>query len=845
MFRIVPMLVVAAFLAPLAPARQLAAPRLPLEIRQLGEEPELVSVGDLNSDGRDDLVVASRVPGRISILLGDGFGGFSVSSEQPSGKKPVGLPLFDLNGDGELDVVVLHRESFDLRTFLGDGFGHLQFAASMPSGAQAIDVEAADLDGDGLGEVIAAYGNGDFVRHECDAFGQLSGHATWHASTNIVDAMLLRDFTGDGVLDVACANRFPSTIDVFVGSPSGSFAVPVSSAASPSFVLRMAAGDADGDGDLDLACRSSVGAHPYVLPNHGNGAFGTPSTLPWTNIGFDGLDVALQDCDGDGLPELNGGAFIAKNLGGLAFAPAIGLPIITEALAVGSFDGDALSDFAFTLKSPFAIGVMHGDGTLDFEGPTISDPVPTLPQGGFTGTPTDANGDGHVDFVGYERIYTSVFCSFGDASGSFVAGSPTVISTPNPWSGVAKQRSADVTGDGFDDALVLLQTSIRVLQNDGTGAFAPIATLPIVAGASFENFDVGRVDADQALDLFAVDNQQRLYTYRNLGNGTFAAPVTVVVPAPNGAKWTNFVVFDADADGDDDVGCLNTADRSVTICSSNASGIMVPTSTINVQVVAHLARLADVGGDGAQDLIITSSGTGKIAVLARTGPGTFAVPVVTTTTPLTVHRFGVADWNEDGRVDLHMSADLPMTTAIVNGDGALGFGPPRVFAGLVFGEPGDAVDVDEDGRLDLVSATSTPNGPRIRVARQICPGGVAGYGLGCGAPFSPRLTLTGCTTAGAPVTLAIDDAIGASSALLAVGSSMANASIGGTGCSLLVAPPLYSLWIPVNPATGRVASTTVLPPPTAQLQFAMQALLPLATAPDGFIATNGVQVVID
>ena len=74
-----------------AAARQGAPPRYLAEYTVVTEEPERVAVGDMNEDGRVDAIVASRLPGRVFVLLGDGFGALTLHDEHEAGEKPMGL----------------------------------------------------------------------------------------------------------------------------------------------------------------------------------------------------------------------------------------------------------------------------------------------------------------------------------------------------------------------------------------------------------------------------------------------------------------------------------------------------------------------------------------------------------------------------------------------------------------------------------------------------------------------------------------------------------------------------------------------------------------------------------
>jgi hypothetical protein len=68
-----------------------------------------VAVGDVNGDGKPDIITANSggtTPGNtVSVLLGDGRGSFSAATSYRVGSQPIAVAVGDVNGDGKPDLV--------------------------------------------------------------------------------------------------------------------------------------------------------------------------------------------------------------------------------------------------------------------------------------------------------------------------------------------------------------------------------------------------------------------------------------------------------------------------------------------------------------------------------------------------------------------------------------------------------------------------------------------------------------------------------------------------------------------------------------------------------------------
>jgi hypothetical protein len=276
-----------------------------------------VAVGDVNHDGKADIVLAENpgdsaffgVPGVVSVLLGNGKGGFTAPVDFFPSAPTDSVALADLNGDGLLDIVtdnsVLLNSSYQISVINQGGFGNnnggdwgqtYDFPGSGGNG-----MALGDLNGDGRPEIVTMSGaNAIQVWLNNGAGGFTAGQTFGGRSYNPVplgdNAVALGDVNGDGKLDIVTANGASNTVSVFAGNGNGTVNPTAQNYAVGGAAYAIVLGDFNKDGKLDIA---TTGAQMNVLLNNGSGAFGTALA-----VGPAGSQVVVGDFNGDAFPDL-------------------------------------------------------------------------------------------------------------------------------------------------------------------------------------------------------------------------------------------------------------------------------------------------------------------------------------------------------------------------------------------------------------------------------------------------------------------------------------------------------------------------------------------------------------
>jgi gliding motility-associated-like protein len=129
--------------------------------------PESVALGDLNGDNKPDIAVANNDnPGTISILVNSGAMGtlsFNSRTDITSGKNPFRVRMEDLDGDGKTDLAVTNQETYDISVFKNTSYGgNVSFAARvdypLPILYSPRPLSIGDFDLDGKPDLAAGIG---------------------------------------------------------------------------------------------------------------------------------------------------------------------------------------------------------------------------------------------------------------------------------------------------------------------------------------------------------------------------------------------------------------------------------------------------------------------------------------------------------------------------------------------------------------------------------------------------------------------------------------------------------------------------------------------------------------
>lgn len=677
---------------------------------------EIVRTGDLNADGRTDLVIGSRAysssTGRAYVFYSDGSmpttgatADAIITGETTSNSLGAGLATGDFNADGKVDLAV---GAWGWTTSTGRAYIFYN-GSIITENASAADViisgnatndlfgitlEDGDFNADGKTDLIAAarnysgllgrvyifYNDGSIPTTAATADVTISGESS---GSYFGGAIRAADFNGDGRTDFAVgANLTSSTAGrAFIFYNDGSYPATGASAdviftggeaASDAFGTSLAAGDFNADGEMDLA----VGAYGYSSTAGKVYVYTFNDTVITGGTTSDQFGIAMTagDFNADGRVDLvvgasgystgTGRAYVFYNDGNIPSAVASADAIIT---------GGATSNY---FGYAFTSGDFNADGKVD------------LAVGAW----------GYSSNTGRAYIFYNGSIITENASGADVTitGNAT-----DDYFGYALTR-ADFNRDGeIDLAAGAWQYSGRVgrvyiFHNDGSiPTTAATADVTITGAGANTAFGVvlttGDLNSDGWEDLAVGGtgngNELRgdVYIFYNDGaipTSASSADVTIAGTSANDRFGNSLVTGDFNANGKIDlaVGAPSSASNGRIYIFYNDGSIPTTAATADVIIdgqsggpwTGSALAAGDFNADGKTDLVVGAhlySGTsfseiGRVYVLYNDGayPSSMnsADRVLTGEHIANYQYFGfviaAADFNTDGKADLAVGA---------------------------------------------------------------------------------------------------------------------------------------------------------------------------------------------
>ncbi|MBZ5711169.1 FG-GAP-like repeat-containing protein [Nannocystis pusilla] len=657
------------------------APAPGLVVTAAWHEPDIAGAWpiDLAGDGRDVMAAqVSGAPGSLALWRPDG-GWFDLV---PTGlADPIeGVRVGDLDGDGRRDVVVWSLGEMTAALRQADDTWPIEPVPRLIATPSAVAV--ADVDGDGRDEVLNLYGSGLSAYHS-DGAGGLATLVNFElepprATLAVVDrgdaevGLILGGTTGLLVFDRLADPPRPlefdplslwdldavefdedGRLDALLCAREGVFAVPDVFAPTPGAPVRLGEApcrqidpvDLDGAGAIDVLVTDKEDGHVRLEPWLATGGAWEP-----------GAALALAAEDIPALARLDDGlALVSADTGDLEVsALALGSGLVETAsvrldealeLLIGDLDGDGAADL---LGLSDRLARARADGRGGFGPLERFDADDRLVGSARHAVLADLDSDGADELIlavlrpdGCELLRVRL-----DGDAPVFASIATLAPEDH------HVRAVDLDGDGALDLLAdrYGRIELTILAGRGDGTFAGARRTAVEHEAWIEA--VADMDGDRRLDLVSVslDGTQVL---AGRSDGTFAAPRAWTAVNPY-----QLAAADFDRDGRTDLALVDGAHRLLLVPGAGATG--GPPRPLPPTGVTAIAA-ADLDGDGWNELLAASEGVNGLGAL-HIGRGADGLRILRHRwSARGVLRLDAADVDGDGRRDIALIDDLGVT----------------------------------------------------------------------------------------------------------------------------------------------------------------------------------------
>ena len=717
---------------------------------------EAVFAADLDGDGDVDVVSASHNDNKItwyendcrsvqSCIDGQTLPSFKERTIATDAVDASSVFAADLDGDGDLDVLSASRDD-TIAWYDNDGATPPGFRRRVVSSEVSVPlaVFAADVDGDqDLDVLSASFGDNKIAWFENlhgEGEGQeLSSVFVEHVVTVTAlgaASVFAADLDGDGDTDILSASRLDAKVAWYeqrpaVGGTDGMAAIAFDEhvlTTTADLANSVHAGDLDGDGDLDVVAASSGNDSILWFENDCD----TPpscSTRPGfterlvSDTAITARAVFAADLDGDGDDDVvtasSGDDTVAWYEHQVGTPPTFARNVISadtvsaDGVHVADVDGDthldvvSISARTGTTQTQDKLAWFENDGVAGEPSLTTEHVIATTASGALSLTTADLDMDGAAEVLA-ARSGTPVvwFDNPVPTAPTFVANE-IAASAPN----ATFVRAFDPDGDLDVDVLAAYREDDTIAWYENDGQTPPGFSEHVITTAadSVERLFAADVDMDGDLDVLSAssgDDKIALYEY-DATSETFFGSEQLVSTEADGAHDVS--AADLDGDGDIDVVSVSTADHKLVWYENDGTAPdtfpehrVTTGDTLRVQTVIT----ADIDGDGDADLVTTAAGGTVSWWQNRGGSGEDLIFGQTIIALLAGIKEALAiDLDQDGDVDIvsMTSASTRVTWFENSGADAPTFTPHIVPGAAVSGTSVGVADLDADGDLDFTA----------------------------------------------------------------------------------------------------------------------------------------------
>jgi hypothetical protein len=719
------------------------APKLDLPV---DTSPYDVATGDLDGDGKPDMVVGNNGSNVISIYRNTSTPGtvfFGSKIDLPVGTNTYGVAIGDLNGDNKPDLAVTTQGSvsalFILKNTSTSGNISFETPVNIGSTSGLFIVAMGDLDNDAKPDLAVSHGGGFLVKRNTSSGGNISFAATQNFSGPYATCVSIADLNGDGLADIITSNRFDNNVSCSKNtSTAGNISLDTRvNYAVNSTPLYVATGDLDGDAMPDIVAANSSNNNISILRNiigtgiapaitsftPTSGIYGTIVTILGVNftgassVKFGGVNAAFNVDSATGIS--------AMVLTGASGDVSVTTPNGTVTLPGFIFNGPIITSFAPVVGITGTIVTITGTNFSN---------VTDVKFGGVSASSFTVNSSTTISATVGAGASGSVSVSTASngiaALAGFSYGAPTITGF-TPASGIIGS-TVTITGTNFNSTPANNTVYFGAVRATVSAATSTQLSVLVPAGATYHPITVStnNLTAQSILPFIPTFVSDTPHIASNsfsiagtFGTGTYPADI---------------FIKDLNDDGKADIITANSVANTISVLKNTSTGGTISfADKIDYAGGLGTRRIAvgDLDGDYKPEIAVVNFNAGNASTLSvyrnlSTSTTISFESRVDFPTGNGSSHLAIADLNMDGKLDIVVTSGNSGFFSIFKNTstfpGTISFAPKQDFTNFQHPGPVAAADLDKDGRPDII--TSNFSGVGISVYRNTTTNGILSLG---------------------------------------------------------------------------------------------------------------------
>jgi hypothetical protein len=624
--------------------------------------PTSVTVGRINADSRDDIVVVLRELNKIIVYMSNEFDSSYRSVTMPVNYYPEHAVIGDLNGDRFPDILTYGRLSSGVSVILGKGRDALAESRTIFSSIPIDGIEIINLNADRIPDLAIR----KWLSNE-DSFYFGLGNLQYSEQTTLsygTDSTVagFADLNGDNITDVIVASSQMNSVLVYHGDGLGNW-IRVQNITCQAPIGAMTISAIHAQGIPDILVRSAGMNQLSVIVNKNNGYFYDEIVF---GVPYEGSAISVADLDRDGNNEImvfdrtsrrysvfwNSRSMLGKDIG-----KNIAVGSAPTNISLVDLNGDGYDDIVVNNSASNTLSMLMGsaDGSLaHFSVETADAPTQAMVY---------SRSDSGITFLTVHADKSSIGVMTMNAAtseGTFVFRDVDLSTIP--LSGTPSSVLPDLSHDHDNISLYVFSKSVPngiifYRQILATKFVAKSLTLQVPSRIIFAT--IGEVNKDGITDLVYVYNDKKtkkdiLGTTLNDSEGNFTGKSFSFVLPDTGLIKAFLYVEDVNGDQNKDVVMVDQSRKRLQVILGNEDGSYssrIPVvETVDINDLSQL-QVIDYDMDGIQDIVFYRSDRRSIFLLKGKGNGSF-FPGVSILDGFPASSFRCGDVNGDGRIDI-------------------------------------------------------------------------------------------------------------------------------------------------------------------------------------------------